>query len=80
MIWKSIKNCKPNNSKKVWISYFLGGVFTNQHQTYAQIVGKDSNEDPIWHDFIAGGTMNNSKITVTHWMNTPDNPKMFLDN
>ena len=74
MAWKSIEGKKPSLMKKVWIAYICNGISTNQEQTYAQLVGKDSDGDLLWHDFVTGGIMDNSKITVTHWMERPDNP------
>ena len=74
MKWKSTKHEKPRSMRKVWISYYIDGISTKQYQTYAKVVGKDSFGDLLWHDFISGKVMNNSRVSISHWMETPDNP------
>ena len=74
MSWKSIRQKNPERNKKLWISYIVDGIFTEQRQTYAKVVGKDSNQELLWHDFMTKEIIDNSKMTVTHWMETPDNP------
>lgn len=74
MKWKSIKRKKPPYLKKIWISYFSDDIYSRQQQTYAKVVGENSDEELLWHDFVTGEIINNNKITVTHWMETPDDP------
>ncbi len=74
MKWKSITREQPPTFKEVWITFFSDGVITKQQQTYAKVVGKDNNNDLYWHDIVSGNVMDNGRFTVTHWMNTPDNP------
>jgi hypothetical protein len=78
MTWKSIKGVKPPSLKRVWISYYIDGILTKQYQTYAKAVGKDPHGDIFWHDFMTGKVLDNSRITVSHWMAIPDNPILNL--
>jgi len=73
---KWINACKksPRLLQEVLISYIYGGISTKQYQTYAQVVGRDRDEDLIWKDFMTGNFIDKHKIIVTHWMMKPDNP------
>lgn len=75
MTWIVVtKREKPAKSKRVWISFMQTGIITSQKQTYARIVGKDEDREPIWLDEITGKYIDNRKFTITHYMPLPDNP------
>jgi len=75
MIWKSVKRKPPPPYKKVWISFVRDRIFTKQEQTSAKVVGKDPiTEEFLWHNMETKEMIDNSRLTVTHWMETPDNP------
>ena len=74
MGWIPLRRKPPDTYKKVWISYVLDRIYTKQEQVSAKIVGKDSDGNLLWHNFETQDMLDNSRFTVTHWMDTPDNP------
>ena len=74
MKWISIKEERPEFRVEVLISYTYGSILNKQEQTYATIVGKDSEGDFLWIDRISGQYLNKDIVAITHWMNKPDNP------
>ena len=74
MPWIPLRRKPPESYKKVWITFVLDRIFTKQEQTSAKVVGKDKNGDLLWQNMETQAIIDNSRITVTHWMETPDNP------
>ena len=76
MNWIELKRKKPDSYRKVWITYIVDGVLTEQKQTYAKVVGKDDDNNILWHDFVTGQLLDIKKVTITHWMYIPKNPML----
>ena len=74
MEWKSVGKETPPLAVEIRVSYIPHGMISQQKQTCAKYIGKDQDKDLIWLDLHTSQYINKTKFTVTHWMNSPDNP------